>query len=111
MSGTASNPVTVGCKLPNGVVLRVGEDKAILSGANSSNVIGGYGLSSVPSDLWDAWHAKHKDSDLVKKGLVFAQSTVAKATAQANEQAGIKSGSEPLDPDAPAPGVTKAGSK
>lgn len=102
------SPVTVGCKLPNGLVLKVGESKLALKGANSSRVVGGYGLTSVPSDLWDAWSKAYAESPFIKKNLVFAQSTASKAEGQANEQAAVKSGLEPLDPDKPAPGIQKA---
>lgn len=111
MSGSVSSPVVIGCKLPNGCVLRVGETEVILSGANSSNIVGGYGLTTVPSDLWDEWLAKYKDCDLVKKNTVFMQSNMAKAAAQAKEQAEIRTGMEPLNPDAPAPGVVKSDGK
>lgn len=39
------------------------------------------------------------------KGLIFEQATVAKAEDQAKEQAGIKSGLEPIDPKKPGSGV------
>ncbi|WP_182356661.1 hypothetical protein [Komagataeibacter europaeus] len=104
-----ANPVTVGCKLPNGLVLRFGERKVILSGANSSRVVGGYGLTSVPSDLWEDWIKRHADTPFVKKRLVFAQATPAKAEGQAKEQEAVKTGMEPLDPDHEKGGVSKMG--
>jgi len=104
----SSNPVTIGCKLPNGLVLKIGETKLILKGANSSRVVGGYGLTSVPSDLWEAWSKAYAESPFIKKNLVFAQTTVAKAESQATEQSEVKSGLEPLDPNKPAPGIVKA---
>ncbi|GAN72115.1 hypothetical protein ASY01nite_14010 [Acetobacter syzygii] len=108
MSGTASgNPVTVGCKLPNGLTLRVGEHKVILSGANASRVIGGYGLTSVPSDLWDAWSKAHAETPLIKRRIVFAEATTAKAEGRAKEQEAVKTGLEPLSPDDSHKGVEK----
>lgn len=104
----SSSPVTVGCKLPNGLVLRVGETKLVLNGANSTRVIGGYGLTSVPSDMWDAWVKSYADSPFIKKNLVFAQTSASKAEGQAKEQEAVKSGLEPLDPNKPAPGIQKA---
>lgn len=37
--------VTVGCKLPNGLILEQGAYKVELNGSNSSIVVGGYGLT------------------------------------------------------------------
>ncbi|QHC34151.1 hypothetical protein [Komagataeibacter xylinus] len=104
---TIANPVTVGCKLPNGLVLRSGEHKVVLSGANSSRVIGGYGLTSVPSDLWEDWAKRHADTPFIKKRIVFAQATPAKAEGQAKEQEGVRTGLEPLDPDNEKGGISK----
>lgn len=108
MSGTTTgNPVIVACKLPNGLVMRAGEHKIILAGANASRVIGGYGLTSVPSDLWEDWSKRHAATPFIKKRIVFAQPNAAKAEGQAKEQEGVRTGMEPLDPDAGAAGVGK----
>lgn len=95
-----STPVTVGCKLPNGLVLKVGKAEVTIKGANDSRIIGGYGLTTVPSDFWEAWLAEYKDSSLVLNKIVFAQSTTAKAEAQAKEQEGVRTNLEPLKTDA-----------
>ena len=109
MSDTRTgSPVTVGCKLPNGLVIKVGETQVVLKGANSSRVVGGYGLTSVPSDFWDAWAKEYAASPFIKNRIVFAQTTVAKAEGMATEQASVKTGLEPLNPDKPAPGIVKA---
>ncbi|WP_046901578.1 hypothetical protein [Gluconobacter oxydans] len=100
------NTVTVACKLPNGLVLKVGESKVILAGSNSSRVIGGYGLTAIPADLWAEWQKAHADTPFIKKNIVFMQTTAAKAEAQAGEQSEVKTGFEGLDPDKPAAGIT-----
>ena len=106
MSGTTTGtPVHIGCKHPLGIMLRVGEKAVKLNGSNCSCVIGGYGLTSVPSDMWDAWLSKHKESDLVTKRIVFAEASVAKAEGRAKEQGSVKTGLEPLNPDDPKHGV------
>lgn len=90
--------VTVGCKLPNGLHLDVQGKRATLNGANSSRIVGGYGLTQVDKDLWDAWVKAYADSTLVKNHLVFAQGTDASAASKAEEQSEVKSGFERLQP-------------
>lgn len=96
----------VGCKLPNGLVLTLNGTRHELAGANKTPVIGGYGITAVPSDFWAEWKAKFKDFPPLKHNLLFEQTTQAKAEGQAKEQAEVKSGQEPLNPAKPAPGVT-----
>ena len=92
-----TNTVTVGCKLPNGLVIDIpGKGSHKLAGARDSRIIGGYGLTPVPSDFWDAWLAANAKSDLVTKNIVFAQATQAKAEGQAKELEGVKTGLEQL---------------
>lgn len=90
--------VTVGCKLPNGLHLDLDGRRATINGANSSRIVGGYGLTEVDKDLWEAWAKAYAESPLIKNGLVFAQGSAASAEAKAKEQAEIKSGLEPLVP-------------
>jgi len=132
----AENTVTVCCKLPSGLVLELDElrrevpaggSKEIdvwrptgktvrICGSNASHpdssfpgrVIGGYGLTEVPEDFWDAWLAQHKGYPPLLNGSLFAQPTPDRATSQAKDQAKVKTGMEPMDPDRPAPGVTRA---
>lgn len=96
--------VTVGCKMPNGLILEMGEKRVVLNGANSSGIIGGHGLTEgVDKEFWDAWSAKHATLDPVKKGFVFAHEKTANTVAEAKEKAAEKTGLEPLDPkDKPA---------
>ena len=97
--------VTVGCKLPNGLILEQGGYKVELNGSNSSLVVGGYGLTgNVDKEAFEAWLAVHADQPYVRKELVFAQ-------AKANENASEKTGLEGLDQNNPAPGIEKADKK
>ena len=51
--------VTVGCKLPHGLVAEVGKESVTFLGINSTELIGGHGITeNVPKDFWDAWVAK-----------------------------------------------------
>lgn len=97
--------ITVGCKLPNGIVITTGGKSATLAGANSSRIIGGYGLTAVDKDLFEAWSKEFAQFAPLKHGLIFAQDKPAAAESQAKEQADIKSGLEPLDLSQPASGV------
>lgn len=111
MSGTTSSAIVIGCKLANGVILRLKSKPGVeykLNGANAARVIGGYGLTTIPSDFWDAWVKEKAGFPPLENNLIFAQPTVAKAEGQAKEQEEAKAGTEPLDPQKPAPGITPA---
>jgi hypothetical protein len=128
--------ITVCCKLPNGLILELdelrrevpatgGKEVAVWRGTgrkvqicgsnanhpdspNPGRVVGGYGLTEVPLDFWDAWAAQHKGNPLLLNALLFAQPTSDRATSKAKDQAKVVTGFEPMDPDRPAPGVTRA---
>lgn len=102
-----TNLVYIGCKLPNGLILKVGQKTVELKGANDSRIIGGYGLTPVPSDFWEAWEAQYKDSPFIEKKLVFAQATMAKAEGQAKEQESVRSNFEPLGGETEKDGTPK----
>lgn len=97
--------VNVGCKLPNGLHLDHQGVRVTLNGANSSRLIGGYGLTEVDKDFFDAWSAAYKDFGPLVNGEIFAQSTAKNAEAQAKEQATVASGFERINPEAPGGGV------
>lgn len=119
---TSTTTVTVGCKLPNGLVMELPEPAAgrqllpgpigerhVLAGANSKLVktpIGfvtsgtyRYGVTQVPKEFAEAWFARHKDFDFVKRGMVFMVNNEASANAAAKERendAATRTGLEPL---------------
>lgn len=97
--------VIVGCKLPHGLIIKSGGKSVTLNGANSSRIIGGYGLTPVDKDFFDAWKAEFASFEPLKSGLIFEQANERSAVSQATEQQEIKSGLEPLDLDKPAAGV------
>jgi hypothetical protein len=103
----ASSTVTIGCKLPNGIILRIASGASVtLNGATSSRIVGGYGLTpDVDKGFWEAWKKEYATFEPFKNDLIFVQESVAKAKDQAREQADVKSGLEPLDKDKPAAGV------
>lgn len=97
--------VSVGCKLPHGLIIKTGGKSVALAGANSSAIIGGYGLTEVDKDFYDAWRKEFATFAPLKNELIFVQESRAKAEGRAKEQAEVKSGLEPLDPAKPAAGV------
>ncbi|EGT5722946.1 hypothetical protein FZI38_01155 [Cronobacter sakazakii] len=104
--------IVVGCKLPNGLVVEQEGYTVTLNGANSSNVVGGYGLTEgVDKDAFEKWLEVHKNQPYVKNELVFAQAKANSAQSKATENASIKSGLEGLPQDKPAPGIEKADGK
>lgn len=98
--------VTVGCKLPNGLVVEIDGYTVTLNGANSSQVIGGYGLTEgVDKAAFDKWLKTHASQPYVKNELVFAQAKTNSAQDKAQENASVKTGLEGLPQDKPAPGI------
>ncbi|MGT3277450.1 hypothetical protein ACX1IE_17855 [Yersinia enterocolitica] len=107
-----SEVLTVGCKLPNGLVLEQDGYQVELNGSNSSLVFGGYGLTEgVNKDAFDKWLSVHKDQPYVKNDLIFAQAKTNSAQAKASENAKVKSGLEGLPQDKPMPGIEKEDGK
>jgi len=128
MASTSKETVTVCCKLPHGLVLRVFrmEDTAEpISGGGFRTVKvareyarhkvngnahpqdkaplhminGGYAFTTgVPKDLWDVWLEQNKDSMVVANNLIFAHVQEASARDETNEKTKITSGFERLDP-------------
>ncbi|EME2032429.1 hypothetical protein VWS47_004274 [Cronobacter sakazakii] len=104
--------IVVGCKLPNGLVVEQEGYTVTLNGANSSNVVGDYGLTEgVDKDAFEKWLEVHKNQPYVKNELVFAQAKANSAQSKATENASVKSGLEGLPQDKPAPGIEKADGK
>ncbi|MCP2041665.1 hypothetical protein L1281_002276 [Neisseria sp. HSC-16F19] len=105
----SKNTVTVGCKLPNGLVLEVGGRAVTLNGANSAHLIGGHGIThDVDAELWAAWLERHRDRAMVKNGFVFAHDKTADTKAEAKDKSRNKTKLEPLSPDAKENGVATA---
>lgn len=125
------NLVSIGCKLPQGLVLEVGYSveggnlmrhadykRIVLAGANQHSIVQGNLRTPSPKDLrpgitnnvdeavFDAWVEAHKDTNIVKNGLVFKAKNAGEATARANDLKAKPTGMEPVDPTKH-PGVGK----
>lgn len=98
--------LTVGCKLPNGLIVEQDGYTVQLNGGNSANIVGGYGLTEgVDKDSFEKWLSIHKDQPYVKNELVFAQAKANSAAAKAVENAEVKSGLEGLSQEKPMAGI------
>lgn len=123
----AGKTVFVGCKLPSGLFLDTkaadstpGEapdetQRVMLNGTGSTYQGGilvpgshGYGVTEVDADFMNDWMARHKDFPAVKNGLIFIVQSEQDARKEAESRAKVQSGTEGVNPDKPAPGVTKA---
>ena len=90
--------VSVGCKLPNGIILELGEKKVVLKGLNSSELIGGHGITEgVDKEFMDAWLLAHKHLKFVKEGFIFCHENAKNLAAEAKDRRKEKTGLEPLD--------------
>lgn len=88
----------IGCKLPNGLSFKH-EDKTIkLEGANSSQLINGFGLTrDVPADAWEAFEKAFKDQKFIRNGIVFAVADDKSAADASKERAKQKTGLEQVN--------------
>lgn len=100
--------LSVGCKLPAGLIVTHAKKTVFLRGSNSSNVIGGFGLTEgVDSDWYNDWTATHSDFAPLKRGMIFANGSTASAKSQAAERETERNGFEGVNPDKPAPGIER----
>jgi hypothetical protein len=95
-----SSMVSVGCRLPNGIVLEHPLDpnnKVELNGLNRAKVVGaGYGVTNVPREFWDMWSSVHKDFGPFKAGAIFSASSESDVAIVAAEVAREKTGFEQM---------------
>lgn len=98
--------LVIGCKLPHGLILAVGSEMVELNGTNSTDIIGGYGLTpDVDASFFDAWCKENHQHPALAGGFIFAQETTAEAKAQAKDNADNKNGFEGVNPAKPGPGI------
>ena len=103
---------TVGCRLPHGLIITVGEVSVELKGTNSSLVIGGHGITEgVDKEFFDKWLSMNKDSAAVKAGLIFSHEKTNSVKAEAIEKKDNKNGFEGIDPAKPGPGIAPVDGK
>lgn len=81
-------------------------DGAPMDGTQAPMLDTGFALThNVPKADWDEWLEQNKDSDFIKKGLVFAHKQAASVKKQGKDHERIRTGLEPIDPLRPGNGV------
>jgi len=101
----SGSKVLVGCKLPQGLHLHLGEARVTLNGTNSARIIGGYGLTEVDASFMETWLKNHADTRAVKNGFIFVQSKLNDAEAEARDNTENKNGFEGVNPKEPVKGT------
>ena len=95
-----SNSVTIGCKLPHGIVLDHPldpEKKVELRGKNKALIIGAdYGTTEVDGEFWETWKTVHKDFPALRSGAIFEAANASELTAVAAELEDETTGFEPM---------------
>jgi hypothetical protein len=109
--------VHVACKLPNGLVLQLQKradddktsiavgDQIVLKGAQQAHLIGGYGITEVAADFWEAWLKQNQEYGPVRLGLIFAEGSRERAEAKAKERKHVLTGLEGIPPERLGPGL------
>jgi hypothetical protein len=127
----AGETVTVGCKLPAGIILDIRDKPTVvkdelvsgrvkaqvrLRGSReqrmmetggtvlgmSPNVQGGFGITeNVSKDFWDQWVSENGDYAPFTTGLIFALPKTEAVKAEARDKKDVKSGFEPIDASKP----------
>ena len=131
----ALDTVSVGCKIPGGVVLHLrdqsgdlrevklrgtaqrpgqmrpyivaGEERATkVEDGEQTYLIGSAAITEVPADFWAAWEPLYKKWPPYATGAIFMRPKKDDAIAVAKERRSLMTGLEPIDPANPAPKVT-----
>ena len=136
-SPTSAATVTVACKMPNGLRLRVYRmveqyeqapggprradvarqvgDEVVVRGCAvpfgempEYAIIGGYALTpGVPRDFFEEWLRQNRDNPIVVRNLIFAHELRDHVEGRAREQANLRTGLEPVDPANPPQGFRR----
>lgn len=94
-----NNTYVIGCKLPNGLKIRGAGKEFTLRGANSSEIINGFGITEdVPADIWEDYEKAHAKSPALVNGLVFATGDRKSAVDASKELESQKTGLEQANP-------------
>ena len=112
----ASGTVTVGCRLPAGLVVFVpGHGELTFKGCNDKRALaladeqGYHGITSgVPADAWQALTEQYAKAKWLTNGSIFAARKSADVLKEAQSIGDRDVGFNPIDPDNPAPKITKA---
>jgi hypothetical protein len=84
---------------PRGKAVRLNGSNSLLTGKRIAGVSGGFGITEVDEEFWNAWYERNKDMDFIKSGAVFMHKSASGAAAISKERAGVVTGLEPINPD------------
>lgn len=102
--------VTIGCRLPSGLVIEVNDIQVTLAGQRQSQERSpiillsedDYGLTDVDADYWEAFKKRvGQDFAPIKSGAVFEAKNHGDAKGKAKELKKEKTGHEPLSQEVP----------
>ena len=99
-----SKRVTIGCRLPHGLVLEHKGASVTLKGKNSRVVAGLYvpeqdfATTEVDAEFWEAWSKEHSTFPAVTSNSIFVAKDPSSAEAVAKELRAESTGFEQLDP-------------
>lgn len=105
---SSKKTVAVGCKIPNGLVLDYNGVNVELKGGrvaldedgrplSDRETPGGFGITEVDADFWEAWKKANEGLCFLKDGTLFAIPELKDAKTMAKELKDTKTGLEPLD--------------
>jgi hypothetical protein len=65
--------ITIGSRLPYGLILEVGDKKVTIEGVNKSNIIGAeHYTTEVDAQFWAAWTEANAEFPAYVNGTIFA---------------------------------------
>lgn len=97
----AREQILIGCRLPNGLTITLGKEKATILGLRDSKIIGSDHMTTpVDAELWAGWKKVYSDYQPLKTGAIFEARSSAEAKDKAKELKGDKTGLEPMSQDA-----------
>lgn len=99
-SKRSASTVTIACKLPQGLRVRLENGPEVhFHGANSPWAVAGYGLTQgVDVDTWEAVKAQYAEATWLVNGFVFANGDHDSVVDQATDEKDRQAGFEAIDP-------------
>lgn len=96
----SAQTVRVACRLPHGIIVKLGNEAVKLHGLHSPYAVAGHGMTDVPTDVWDAIVMAYGERKFIKNGYVFALDADS-ARDKAIERKDVNAGFNPIDPRNP----------
>jgi hypothetical protein len=104
----AGNEVMVALNYPQGIKFALPGGRKVVINGNAAHLrnrekgilpVGAFGLTNVPADDWEYIKKFYGGMEIFKSGLIFAQTSAAKAKDEAAEKESLRHGREPVDPE------------